>query len=520
MNAPAARSAVPVPQANAAGGDPQREVGTLLFRPLDIDTWQEHVIYMHPDCAVCRAEGFSAQTRVHVQIGDNALIATLTLLGAPLLAAGEASLSLSASRILKARAGDVVRVTHAPALESVRSLRAKIYGSHLDGAQLDGIIDDISAGRYADVHIAAFLAACANERMTLRETVDLTRAMVKFGQRLHWDRDVVADKHCVGGLPGNRTTPIVVAIAAAAGLLMPKTSSRAITSPAGTADVMEALTCVTLDATEMRRVVEQVGAAIVWGGALSLSPADDVLIRVERALDIDSDAQLVASILSKKVAAGSTHVLIDVPVGKTAKIREDGKLARLHTAMTKVAEAFGLNLRIVPTDGSQPVGRGVGPALEALDVLAVLQCQPEAPAALRERSLLLAGELLEFCGGVPAGQGLLRAGHLLENGSAWGRFQAICEAQGGLRRPGQAVFRRDLVASRSGVVTAIDNRHVSRVAKLAGAPRRQVAGLELHVRVGEAVDAGAPLCTLHAQALGELDYAFSYALAHVPFLIE
>ncbi|WP_354673237.1 thymidine phosphorylase family protein [Cupriavidus alkaliphilus] len=513
-------SAASAARADAAAVDAPWEVGALRFRPLDIDTWQEHVIYMHPDCAVCRAEGFSAQTRVRVQIGDHALIATLTLLGAPLLAAGEASLSLSAARILKARAGDVVRVTHAPALESVRALRAKIYGSQLDSAQLDSIIGDISAGRYADVLIAAFLAACAGERMTLGETIDLTRAMVKFGQRLQWDREVVADKHCVGGLPGNRTTPIVVAIAAAAGLLVPKTSSRAITSPAGTADVMEALTCVTLNATQMRRVVERVGAALVWGGALSLSPADDVLIRVERALDIDSEAQLIASILSKKVAAGSTHVLIDVPVGHTAKVREQSKLGHLHAAMTRVAEAFGLKIRIVPTDGSQPVGRGIGPALEALDVLAVLQCQPDAPAALRERSLLLAAELLEFCGAVPVGDGRLQAARLLESGAAWARFQAICEAQGGLRTPGQAVFRRDLTTSRGGIVTAIDNRQVSRIAKLAGAPRRQVVGLALHVRVGDAVDAGAPLCTLHAQASGELDYAFGYALAHVPFVIE
>ncbi|WP_317922317.1 MULTISPECIES: thymidine phosphorylase family protein [unclassified Cupriavidus] len=498
-----------------------REVGALVFRPLEIDTWQEHVIYMHPDCPICRAEGFSAQARVRVQIGDRSLIATLTLLGAPLLSMGEASLSVSAARTLAARAGDVVHVTHAPALESVQALRAKIYGCHLDSVQLDGIIGDISAGRYADVHIAAFLTACADGRMSLRETVDLTRAMVRSGQRLSWDRAVIADKHCVGGLPGNRTTPIVVAIAAAAGLLLPKTSSRAITSPAGTADTMEALTRVTLDAAELRRVVEQVGAALVWGGgALSLSPADDVLIRVERALDIDSDAQLVASILSKKIAAGSTHVLIDVPVGLTAKIRDDSELERLHIAMTKVADAFGLKIRILRTDGSQPVGRGVGPALEALDVLAVLQCQPTAPADLRERSLLLTGELLEFCGAIPVGQGRPQASSLLDSGAAWARFQAICEAQGGLRTPGQAVFRRDVLAARSGIVTSIDNRHVARAAKLAGAPRRQVAGLELHVLAGDEVVAGAPLCTLHAQASGELDYAFSYALAHDLFRIE
>ncbi|MFV8486247.1 thymidine phosphorylase, partial [Ralstonia pseudosolanacearum] len=256
------------------------------------------------------------------------------------------------------------------------------------------VVGDIAKERYADVHIAAFLSACAGGRMSVKETIDLTQAMVDSGECLEWDREIVADKHCVGGLPGNRTSPIVVAIAAAAGLLLPKTSSRAITSPAGTADTMETLTRVALSATELRRVVDRVGASLAWGGALSLSPADDVLIRVERALDVDSDAQLAASILSKKIAAGSTHVLIDVPVGPTAKVRSLQDLERLRMLLERVARSFGVRVTIVRTDGSQPVGRGIGPALEARDVLAVLQRSPAAPFDLRERSLLLAATLL------------------------------------------------------------------------------------------------------------------------------
>lgn len=502
-----------------AGGEGQGSE-PLTFKPLGIDTWQEHVIYLHPDCPVCRAEGFAAQARVQVRIGDASVIATLNLVGAPLLDTAEASLSASAAQALAARAGDMVTVSHAPALESVRALRAKIYGRRLDGAQIGSIISDISAGRYPDVYISAFLAACADGRMNRRETVDLTRAMVHSGERLSWSQALVADKHCVGGLPGNRTTPIVVAIAAAGGLVLPKTSSRAITSPAGTADTMETLTRVALSAAELRHVVERVGASLVWGGALNLSPADDILIRVERALDIDSDAQLVASILSKKVAAGSTHILIDVPVGPTAKVREDRDLERLEAAMRHVAEAFGLHILMVRTDGTQPVGKGIGPALEARDVLAVLQRTVAAPPDLRERSVMLAGALLEFCGAAPKGTGEKAAGQLLDSGAAWRKFEAICEAQGGLRVPGEAIFRRDIVAPHPGRVIAIDNRHIARTAKLAGAPMRQVAGLEMRVRVNDEVRAGQPLFTVHAQASGELDYSCSYALAHPAVSIE
>lgn len=486
----------------------------LRLRPLGIDTHRELVIYMRRDCHVCRAEGFQAQTRVQVALGERRIIATVNVIDSGLLAPGEASLSASGWPALSAGPDDAVEVSHAPTLDSLSAMRAKVYGHRLDAPALKAIIADVAAGRYSDIHIAAFLSACAGGRMDLQETIDLTRAMVDVGDRIDWGRSPIADKHCVGGLPGNRTTPIVVAIAVAAGLTMPKTSSRAITSPAGTADVMETLTRVDLDLPQMRKVVEREGGCFVWGGSLSLSPADDILIRVERPLDIDSDAQLVASVLSKKIAAGATHALIDVPVGPTAKVRSDEDAGRLQTLLEQVAAAHGIQLRVVRTHGTQPVGRGIGPALEAHDVLAVLRGAVSAPVDLRMRSLALAGELLEFCGHSLPGTGHSEAWRLLDSGAAWDKFQAICEAQGGLRTPGVAALRSPIVAERSGYVAGIDSRRLARVAKLAGAPDVATAGLELHVGLGDSVEHGQPLFTLHAQAPGELTYAKEYLGTH------
>lgn len=231
----------------------------LRLRPLGIDTHQEHVIYMRRDCHICRAEGFEALTRVEVSLGDRRIIATLNVVHSELLAPGEASLSTIASRALNAAPGDMVTVGHAPTLDSLSALRSKIFGHRLEPKAINAIVGDVAAGRYSDVQVAAFLSACAGDRMDLQETIDLTQAMVNVGERIDWGRTPIADKHCVGGLPGNRTTPILVAIGAAAGLTMPKTSSRAITSPAGTADVMETLTRVDLDVASMRRVVERQG---------------------------------------------------------------------------------------------------------------------------------------------------------------------------------------------------------------------------------------------------------------------
>jgi thymidine phosphorylase len=483
----------------------------LRLRRLGIDTYQEPVLYMHRECPVCHSEGFEAQSRVELLFDGRSVVATLNVVDGDFLGAGEAGLSEAAWRLLHATEGAPVTLRHPRPLESLGHVRAKVYGRRLTPGGIHAIIADVAAGRYSDLQLAAFVTACAGDRLDLQETVALTRAMVDVGDRLQWGPGLVMDKHCVGGLPGNRTTMVVVPIVAACGLRMPKTSSRAITSPAGTADTMETVAPVDLDLPAIRRVVERTGGCIVWGGSVRLSPADDVLIRVERPLDLDSQGQLVASVLSKKVAAGSTHVLIDIPVGPTAKVRSAEAAQLLSRQLEQVGAAMGLRLRVVLTDGLAPVGRGIGPALEARDVLAVLRNQDDAPADLAERALVLAGELLEFGGAAPAGHGLVQAREVLASGRAWAKFEEICEAQGGLRTPRLAPHRLEVPAPRSGSVVAIDNRRLARIAKLAGAPVAASAGIDLHVRSGDFVERGQPLFTLHAESPGELAYALEYA---------
>ena len=279
-------------------------VNTMQARRVGIDTYREPVVYMRRDCAVCRSEGFAAQARVQMSFGTRRVIATLNIVEGDWLGEGEAGLSESTWSALQPSEGAILIVSHAPPLDSLSHVRARVYGHRLDVAGFGAVIGDIAAGRYSDLHLAAFVTACGGDRLDGTETLALTQAMIDVGERLDWGRDIVVDKHCVGGLPGNRTTLLVVPIVAVCGLTMPKTSSRAITSPAGTADTMEVLAPVDLDIAAMRHVVERTGACIVWGGAMRLSPADDMLIRVARSLDLDSEGQLVASVLSKKSGSG------------------------------------------------------------------------------------------------------------------------------------------------------------------------------------------------------------------------
>lgn len=485
---------------------------TLRVRRIRLHTQHQAVVIMRTDCHVCRSEGLSARSQVLVSNGRGEVQATLFQVdGGDLISNDEVGLSETAWHRLGLSDGDEVRVSHAPAIESLASVRRRIYGNRLDAHAFAEIVRDVVAGRYTEVDLAAFLTASAALPLDENETADLTGAMVGVGEKMQWNASIVMDKHCVGGLPGNRTTPIVVAIVAANGLVMPKTSSRAITSPAGTADTMETLAPVELDMPTLRRVVESEGGCIAWGGAVHLSPADDIFVRVERELDVDTEGQLVASVLSKKIAAGSTHVVIDIPVGATAKVRSEEAANRLAARLSSVASRFGLSTTCLQTDGSQPVGRGIGPALEAIDVLAVLQNAVNAPDDLRSRAIALAGAALEIGGKAGKGTGVRLALETLASGRAWSKFQAICRAQGGLRTPPVAPYAHPLTAMRGGRVVHIDNRKLARLAKLAGAPEAKSAGVHMEVRLDDLIDQGQPLLHVHAETTGELAYALDYA---------
>lgn len=488
--------------------------GTQMFsiRLVAIDTHPENMAFLPRTGSSYGAEQFQALRKIEISGGGAGILATLAILDDEhLLQPGEIGLGEQAFRRLGLPAGTTVTIAQARQPESLDLVRRKVSGAVLAQADFDRIIGDISCHRYAPMEIAAFLVACAGS-MSRAETLALTRAMADVGERLHWPDALVVDKHCIGGIPGNRTSMIVVPIVAAHGLTIPKTSSRAITSPSGTADTMEVLANVDIPAARIMTIVTEEHAVLAWGGRVNLSPADDLLISVERPLGIDTPEQMVASILSKKLAAGATHLVIDMPVGPTAKVETEADAVLLRKLFEYVAGELGLTIDVVVTDGSQPVGRGIGPVLEARDVMQVLRGEPEAPSDLRARALMLAGRVLEFDPALPGGRGLARATELLESGAALSAMHRLMRAQG--PPPQTAVLGplfHDVIAEAGGQVMTIDCRTIARIARLAGAPLDKGAGIDLFRKVGDRVDAGQVLYRIHAASPTGLSYARSKA---------
>ncbi len=486
----------------------------LKLKSIGINTYQENLVLIARSCQDFRPEEYQAYKKVEVEgPGGRRLLATLAVVDdESIVARAEIGLTKAAFRRLGLAEGTPVGIAPAIPPRSLEAVRAKISGHAYDEAAVRAIVRDIAAHRYAEMEIAEFLISAARY-FSPEEVLALTRAMADAGNKLHWPARIVVDKHCIGGIPGNRTSMIVVPIVAAHGLPIPKTSSRAITSAAGTADTMEMLARVDLNSEEMKRVVRDCGGCLVWGGHVNLSPADDVLISVERRLGINIAEQMVASILSKNFAAGSTHMVLDIPVGPTAKVRSQEEALRMRKLFEFVGDKIGLALDVVISKTIEPVGRGIGPALEARDVMAVLAREAAAPRDLRERGLLLAGRVLEFDSTLRGGSGYARARELLDSGAALAAMRRIMAAQGPPpQAPRPALLQKDIVAPADGTVEAIDCYRTGRIARLAGAPMDKQAGVDLFKKAGDRVEKGEPLYRVHSCIASDFGFATDMAL--------
>lgn len=398
-------------------------------------------------------------------------------------------------------------------LDALNTIKKKLRGRTLNYKEIFNLMDEISSGRLSDILTAYFVASGFKDGFSNEELYYLTKAMVETGEQLHF-QGVVADKHSIGGLSGTRATMIVVPIVVAAGFIMPKTSSRAITSPAGTADVMETLAKVTFTPPQIEKIIHDVGGCVVWGGHLGIAPADDILIRVEEPLSFESFDKIIVSIMAKKVAVGTNHLVIDIPVGRTMKVKYEKDAERVGSKFKEVAKRFGIDIRIDINHTSQPAGNGVGPYLEAIDVLQVLEQHERRPLDLEKRSLRLAGMLLDLCYSSKSikKDGYEEAKQLLQSGKALAKFREILKAQHGdpdirSEKMINKGYKKEIKAGQSGTIKSVNNFNVSAISKILGAPKDIHAGLYMLKRKNDTVQAQEPVMYCYSSSEAKLKEA-------------
>ena len=385
---------------------------------------------------------------------------------------------------LKLKNEDKVSIKLARKPLSIDFIRKKLDGHSLTKKEINQIVWDIVHNKLSDSELTYFVAACYTNMMSINESIMLTRAMASHGDILKLDKYPIIDKHSIGGIPGNRTTMILVPLIAAAGLAIPKTSSRSITSPAGTADTMEVLAKVTFSIKKMKQIIEKTNGCIVWGGSLNLAPADDKIITVEKTLEIDAESQLLASIMAKKYSVSSTHILIDIPVGNGTKVKTRKEVLNLKKDFENIGRKLRKHVKVIITNGSQPIGNGIGPALEARDVLWLLKRDKRRPMDLEKKCIAMAYEIFSMAG---IKNGKNKAADILNSGLAYDKMKEIIKAQqGSIFNPEKikiGKFKYDIRANKPGTVKKIDNRAISKIARVAGAPLDKGAGIYLHKHV-------------------------------------
>ncbi|MBI2655368.1 AMP phosphorylase [Candidatus Woesearchaeota archaeon] len=422
---------------------------------------------------------------------------------------------------LNLRNNDNVEIAIARKPLSLDYIKKKLDGQSLSKEEIDQIVWDIVHNKLSQVELAYFVAACYTNVMSTAETILLTKSMVRHGDTLRLNKYPVIDKHSIGGIPGNRTTLIIVPIMAAAGYAMPKTSSRSIKSPAGTADTMEVLADVVFPIKKMKEIILKTNGCIIWGGALNLAPADDKIIAVERPLEIDAESQLLASIMAKKHSVSSTHILIDIPSGKDAKVKNRVGAIKLKKEFEKIGSKLRKHIKVLITDGRQPIGNGIGPALEARDVLWLLKRDPRRPIDLEKKCIVMCAEIFRMLG---VKNGYRKALDILDSGKAYNKMIEIIKAQKGKETAAEDIkigkYCRDIVSAKSGKVFDIDNLIISRVARIAGAPHDKGAGLYLYKHIGDKVKKGERLFTIYSESEHEFEYAKDFAKENNGFMVR
>jgi AMP phosphorylase len=414
--------------------------------------------------------------------------------------------------------GDYVGIEIAPKPESLSFISSKLNCTPLGNKEIKKIVEDIVEDALTESEIAYFISAVYKCGMSTQEIINMINAIVETGKRLILKSRFIVDKHSIGGIPG-RTTPIVVSICSAAGLIMPKTSSRAITTPSGTADALETICKVDFTIPEIKRIVRKTGACMVWGGSLGLAPADDKIIQVERLINLDPEAQLITSIIAKKISVGSKFILIEIPYGKFAKVDKKRALV-LKRRFESIGNFFHLKLKCLLIETQEPLGNGVGPALEIKDVISVLKQEDEC-FMLEKRALTIAAKILEMTGRAEKGKGMALASHILKSGQAFKKFKQIIEAQHGrIKKISEARFSRHITAPKNSKLKTINTKKINELARILGCPLDKNSGLYLYKHRGDKVMRGEKILTLYSESESEMKSGIKFYNKSLPIELK
>ncbi len=392
-------------------------------------------------------------------------------------------------------------------LEILQIIQKKLKGKRLSYQEYYKVVKAIAENRLSDILLTYFVASTYEHPPSLKELYFFTKAMVETGIKLKFSPPVV-DKHSTGGVPGNRITLILVPIIASLGITIPKTSSRAITSPAGTADCMEVLAPVSLSPKKIYEVIKKTNGCIIWGGNLNIAPADDELIRVEKPLQLEAEDKVIVSIMAKKIAVSATHLVLDIPYSSSLKIKNKKQAEKIARKFRALAKMFSIKLKIILDLSDDNLSNTAGPALESYSALKVLEQKEDKSERLEEKAVFFSAHLYALAKDIDFKTAKKQVWDSLRTLKALNKFKEIIKAQGGdpditseklMNKIRKKTYQKIIYAKKSGKIRKMSNSNLSAIAQILGAPHYKYAGVYMFASTGDIVKKGDALYEFFSQ---------------------
>src|SRR5512143_2730758 len=415
-------------------------------------------------------------------------------------------------------------------------IEKKRDGGELTREEIEFFVNGYTRGDIPDYQAAAWCMAVYIRGMTARETADLTLAMAHSGDMLdlHDIAPIVVDKHSSGGV-GDKVSLVVAPLVASSGLPVGKMSGRGLSFSGGTIDKLESIKGyrVDLSEAEFRKQLKEHGI-VLSGQSKDLAPADGRLYALRDVTgSVPSTPLIASSIMSKKIAAGADAIVLDVKCGSGAFMKTPDEARRLAETMVGIGHELKRKVTALIGDMDQPLGFAIGNALEVKEAIETLHGR--GPADLTEHCLVVASHMLylgERVKSLEAGRAL--AEDLLKSGRAWDKFVEWIAAQGGdpqmVQQPDrlpQAAIVREVRSLQAGYIRSINALEVGLTSVDLGAGREKkedpidyAVGIILHVKVGQNVNAGQPLFTIHANDVAKAQAAEARLLRAITFSAE
>ena len=448
-----------------------------------------------------------ALDRIKIKVGKKEINALIDVAdGKSNIKSGEIGFFKETFKVVGKNKKGIAKISPSQTPKSIEAIRKKLDGKELTNKEIDYIIKDLRSNSLSDIEVTYFVSACYNNELSNEEITSLTKATIKEGKKIKLNKKIIADKHCIGGVPNNRTSMLITPIVAAAGLTIPKTSSRAITSPSGTADTMETLAKIEFKVDKIKSILKKTNGCLIWHGSLDGVGADTRLIKVRYPLRLDPQGLLLASVLAKKIAVGATHLLIDLPIGKKAKLKTKKEAKELKKKFQNITKKLGIKTKVIITNGSQPIGNGIGPNLEAKDLLYVLKRDPRAPKDLEKKAIMMSDKIFKLT------KTKASAKEILNSGLAYKKMKEIIKAQEGNPKINPdnikvGEFQYQYKSPRKGKIIEIDNIKISKIARSAGAPQNKEAGIYLYKKLKDKVNKGEAIFTIYSENKDKLEFA-------------